>query len=210
LDDDTVDIVEEMRALYIELLAHLPSLRRRKRRGISASRRYTLMAEDFRWISPIGLGVTLFLATAGIHLVVGILTPILLGSPAYSDPGRSILFVSNRTDTALYGASPADLLTADPHLVLLRRTILIALAGLLVGFGVVEAFLAWFGLGGAHSWALAALALSGVAMLPFWLLVLRPYLEAGIALTLGDVPPFIWVPAALLVPATVASWIGLR
>jgi len=31
----------------------------------------------------------------------------------------------------------------------------------------------------------------------------------GVNLTLFDVPPFMWVPAALLLPAVVLGWIGL-
>jgi hypothetical protein len=59
-------------------------------------------------------------------------------------------------------------------------------------------------------WALVALTLAGVAVLPFWMLIFRPYVAAGAPLALGDVPPFMWVPAALLIPAAVLGWIGVR
>jgi len=52
--------------------------------------------------------------------------------------------------------------------------------------------------------------LAGLAALPFWLLVFRPYAAAGIVVGLGDVPPFMSVPTALLVPAVVLGWIALR
>jgi len=157
-------------------------------------------------ISALGTGVMLFLLSAGMHLLIGILAPAL-AFRSVSD--RSILFVSTRTDTRLYGATPAEVLTVNPALTQLRRTLLTAISGLLVGMGLLEVALAWFGLGGGHGWALLALAGSGAAMLPYWYLVFRPYRAAAIPLSIADLPPFIWFPAALLVPATVAGWIGL-
>jgi len=47
-------------------------------------------------------------------------------------------------------------------------------------------------------------------VLIFWLAALRPYFRPGVNLTFGDVPPFMWVPAALLLPAVILGWIGLR
>jgi hypothetical protein len=47
-------------------------------------------------------------------------------------------------------------------------------------------------------------------MFPFWVLVFRPYLAAGAPLGLFDVLPWIGMSGALLVPATVLGWIGLR
>jgi hypothetical protein len=32
----------------------------------------------------------------------------------------------------------------------------------------------------------------------------------GVSVALGELPPFQWVPAALLVPAAVLGWIGTR
>lgn len=151
-------------------------------------------------------GMVLFTIGALMHLLIGVLTPMLV----HEDSSVTILFVSTRTDTALYGAAPRDLVAADPHLGALRRTILMALSGLLVGMAVLELALIWFGLRTEQGWALAALAIAGVAMLPFWYLVFRPYRAAGIPLALSDLPPFIWVPALVLLPATVLSMIGLQ
>jgi len=161
---------------------------------------------DTTWISPLGAGTLLYLIGAGMHLLIGVLTPPLVGR-RYGV--RSILFVSVRTDTELYGASPDAILRASETLTQLRHTLLLAIAGLLTGLGIVEIALAWFGVGGGHRWAVIALALSGGAMLPTWWLLFRPYRAAGIRLTLADLPPFIWVPAGTLVPATILSWIGL-
>ncbi len=47
-------------------------------------------------------------------------------------------------------------------------------------------------------------------MVPFWVLVFRPYLEAGVPLGLFSIPIWIWVPVGLLIPGTVLGWVGLR
>lgn len=164
------------------------------------------MADSFAWGSFQGLAVALFLVAACLHLLIGVLGPLLAFNSA---AGRSILFVSARTDTALYGAKPDALLASEPRLELFRRTAFTAMSALLVGLGICEVALAWFGIGGGHRWALVALAASGLAMLPYWALVFRPYVAAGIPLSLADLPPFIWVPAAALVPACVLGWAGL-
>lgn len=80
----------------------------------------------------------------------------------------------------------------------------------MVGLAIAELSLTWFGLREGQRWALVALAVSGLAMFPFWVLVFRPYLAAGAPLGLFDVLPWIWMSGALLVPATVLGWIGLR
>lgn len=54
------------------------------------------------------------------------------------------------------------------------------------------------------------MTIDGLAVLPLWYLVFRPYLRADISLSIGDMPPFIWVPTVLFVPAVVLGWIGLR
>jgi hypothetical protein len=79
-----------------------------------------------------------------------------------------------------------------------------------VAAGILVVAMAVFALRDGERWALVSLALAGVAVLPFWVLVFRPYVAAGAALSLADLPPFMWVPAALLVPASLLGWIGTR
>lgn len=160
---------------------------------------------EFRWASALGAGVALFLVGGAVHLLIGIFTPFI----ADSDVGRRILFLSTRTDTALFGGDPATMLAADPVLARLRYTLLLAVGGLLVALGIAELCLAWFGVRAGQSWALGALTLGGLAVLPIWYVLLRPYMAAG-PVGLGDLPPFMWIPAATFLPAIVLSWIGIR
>lgn len=55
-------------------------------------------------------------------------------------------------------------------------------------------------------WALGALALTELAVLPYWGLAYQPYTRAGARVGLEDMPPFMWVPAALLIPAVILGW----
>ncbi|HXF56433.1 MAG TPA: hypothetical protein VNO34_02435 [Actinomycetota bacterium] len=83
-------------------------------------------------------------------------------------------------------------------------------AGFLLLGGTLVGTLTWFGLRRQEGWALAALATGIVLAVALWAVAVAPYFRAGVRLAPGDAPPFIWVPAALVVPATVLGWIGLR
>lgn len=155
--------------------------------------------------SPRGVAVALFLVGGAVHLVIGILTPVF----ADSEVGRRILFLSTRTDALLFGGDPSSMLAADPVLARLRITLLLALGAVLMALGVAEVALAWFGVRTGQTWALWALTIGGLAVLPFWLVILRPYIAAG-PVGLGDLPPFMWIPAVTFVPAIVLAWIGER
>jgi hypothetical protein len=162
-------------------------------------------AVHFTWASALGAGVALFLVGGAVHLLIGMFTPFL----ADSEVGRRMLFLSPRTDAALFGGDPATMLAADPVLARLRFTLMLVVGGLLVALGIAELSLAWFGVRGGQTWALWALTLGGLAVLPVWYVLLRPYFGAG-PVGLGDLPPFMWIPAVTFVPAIALSWIGIR
>ena len=157
------------------------------------------------WASPLGASTVLFVLYGLVWFLIGVLTPFLHDSTT----GRTMLFMSPRTDAALFGGNPTSLL-ADPALSQLRSLLMIALGSMLAAAGVLVIAIALFALRVGQGWALAALTLAGLVVLPLWFLVFRPYAAAGVAVGLGDVPPFMWVPTTLLVPAVALGWIGLR
>jgi hypothetical protein len=163
------------------------------------------MHDEFNWASPLGIGVLLFIVGALVHLFIGALTPVVIGTAA----GNQYPFLSARTDAALYARDPAQLLVDVPELRQLRTSLLTVVGGLLVGLAILELAIIWFGLREGQAWALGALSVAGLAMLLVWVLVLRPYLAVG-PVGLADLPPFMWIPAAILFPAIATSWIGLR
>ena len=163
------------------------------------------MTESFRWLSPLGGSVALFLGIGILWLLIGALTVPLHNKGI----GAGTIFVSHTTDTAFFGKDPSDLLASDPALRKLRTLLLTVIAGFLLLSGSLFVSLAWFALKAGLAWALPALSIGGLLGIGLWALALLPYFRAGIPVTVGDLPPFMWIPTALIVPAMVLGWIGL-
>lgn len=164
------------------------------------------MTDSFRWISPLGISVSLFLVIGALWILVGALTVPFLNWR--QETGG--IFVSHSTDQAYFGGSPSELLATDSALFKLRTLLLIVIAGFLLLAGFTFTLIAWFGLRQGQAWALVTLGISGLLAIGFWALALLPYFRAGIPVTIGDLPPFMWIPAALILPAILLGWIGVR
>jgi hypothetical protein len=163
------------------------------------------MSDTFRWTGPLGISVILFSAIGLLWIVIGVLAVPLhkRGNPDY-------LFVSQPVDTAFFGAPSSQLAPFDSPLAKFRTLLITVLSGGLVAAGALFISVALFGLKQGHAWALAALAIAGLAAVVFWWIALLPYFRAGIPVGVGDLPPFIWVPSALIPPATILGWLGIR
>lgn len=146
----------------------------------------------------------LFLVAGILWLLTGVLTPLLLDRGF----GKADLFGSPAADAALYGNDPEAILASNPDLATLRGVVLRVIAGLLVASGSLVIALAWFGLKPATAWALGALSFVGVIVVPYWWISFRPYRDAGIGMSLLDMPPFMWVPALLMPLAGALGWIA--
>lgn len=161
---------------------------------------------EFHWLSPLGLSVILFLLYGVVYLLIGSLTFFL----ADSNVGKPMIIMSPRTDEKLFGEKPEKLLAENPSLKTTRSIIVNMLAGMLIACGILVLGITWFGIKSGDKWALILMTIIGIAVLPSWWAAVKPYSDAGIKLTLSDIPPFIWVPAALYLPATILGWIGLK
>jgi len=164
------------------------------------------MADSFRWLSPLGISVGLFTAIGALWILIGALTV-----PFHKrSTGSEMLFVSHSTDKAFFGASPSELLASNAALSKLRTLLLTVIAGFLLMAGATFVLLAWFGLRTGQAWSLAALGISAILGIIWWALALLPYFRSGIPVTIGDLPPFMWIPAVLILPAIILGWVGLR
>jgi len=163
------------------------------------------MASSFSWLSPLGISVGIFLAIGALWFVIGALTVPLHDRST----GSEMLFVSHSTDSAYFGASPSELLASTPAIAKLRTLLLTVIAGFLLLSGSAFMLLAWYGLRTGQPWALGTLAIGAVLAIVWWTLALLPYFRSGIRVTLGDLPPFMWIPAILVLPAAILGWIGL-
>jgi hypothetical protein len=124
--------------------------------------------------------------------------------------GAPMVLTGTRADTELFGAPPDQVLDRDAAIRPVRSILVGWLSALLIGVACLEIAVTWFGLRRGATWALVALVVQGLAMLPVYYLSYAPYRAAGVMIRLGEMPPFQWVPAALLVPATILGWIGVR
>lgn len=148
----------------------------------------------------------MFLISGVLHLIIGVLTPVMIDSAV----GRSVFFISNRTDTELLGKNPSTLLEQNKELALVRKMLAGVMGGWLAVIGVFIITVAWFGLRRQQQWALVTLFITGALLIPFWLITFKPYFNAGISIRFIDLPPILWIPAILLIPATILGWIGIR
>lgn len=163
------------------------------------------MIEPFRWTSPLGLSVISFLVIGALWILVGILSV-----PLHKKANPDYLFVSRPADTSFFGADPSGLAPPGSPLAKFRTMLITVLAGFLVLGGTLVVSIALVPLRQGQTWALAALVGGVVPGIAFWGLALLPYVRSGVSLGIGDIPPLMWVPAVLILPATILGWIGMR
>jgi hypothetical protein len=157
------------------------------------------------WGTPLGAAVALFLLAGGFHALIGVLTPVA-GRPNWAP---NILIYSEEADRAIFGRSPQEL-RQEADVMKLREITLGMVSGLLVGLGLLEMVVAWFGVRSGATWAVVALAGIEVFMVLFWAVGHRLWIEVGMVGGLGALQPFQYVPVFLTVPATLLAWMGLR
>jgi len=161
-------------------------------------------APEFRWATPLGASVVLFLLIGALWLFVG-----ALSVPLHNRDART-MFATPETDTRYFGRDSRELIATDPVVSKYRTLWITVVGGFLLLGGTLVVALAWFGLRRHEAWALVALGTGILLAVGLWAVAVAPYFRAGVRLTPGNAPPFIWVPAVLLVPATALGWIGLR
>ena len=163
-------------------------------------------AESVHWTTPLAISVICFLVSGAIHILIGVLTPIFVNSKF----GRSMIFISKRTDTRLFETDPSLLLEKNKELARFRTLLLTNAGGSLVIIGIFIIAVTWFGLRNREMWAFLTLSATGVVVLPYWYFIFKPYLDARIRIGFSDLPPIFWIPTLVLVPGIVFGWLALR
>ncbi|MEP7004007.1 MAG: hypothetical protein ABI888_05645 [Chloroflexota bacterium] len=158
-------------------------------------------------MSPLGAAVALFLGWGALNLVIGMVAPIVIGAGSLP---TNILVLSSRTDTAFFGQEPSVLVRDSPPLRELRIVLFYWLSATLVAFGLLVIAVTWFGLRSGEPWALPVLTACWLIVLVGFALLFKRYTDAGVSLSLADLPPLFHYPAFLVTPAILLGWIGLR
>lgn len=145
----------------------------------------------------------LFIISGVFWLVIGLLSAILVDR----NVGPSMVMLSPTSDAQLFGSPSQHVLADRSDAFLVRYALVRWIAGFLVGAGVLVTGLAWYGLRPPQTWALATLSVAGLVVIPYWWISLGQYRQAGIEVTLGDVPPFMWFPAILMTIGSALGWV---
>ena len=142
-------------------------------------------------------GVALFVIGGIFDMFIGASTPIV--TRLFGPAPTGALVISAHADTLLLGVSPAEFVESGPGLALYRA--LIDLVGfLLLAFGSFQTTIAYYGLRRGFLWAWWSLIAVDMVFVIGWIVVLVPYLQRGIAISISELPPNLLVPAFLLVP----------
>ena len=165
-------------------------------------------AFEFQWHSSLGIATGLFLSYGLFSLVVsGILTPFLALRMQ-----RRILLIGPQSDTILLGRTPAELLNACPEVGLVQHTLVMLMAGALMSFGILQLALTWYGLKNGEPWALWALVIGDLSIVPFLAVYLRPFIQRGAPVLPRGLaaPPIFYFPVVIIPIAAIFGWLGLR
>lgn len=167
---------------------------------------------DFRWISPLGISVALFLLCAVTYILIPIFGAIALHRYGVASPqGMGQFIFSAKADEVWFGRPPAEVVRDNPKVGKLILLFMDFMMGFMLAFGVVLFGVVWFGLRQGQGWALWIAVVGNASFLTFyWLLAILPVMrEYGFRyMDIGH--PFALVPTLLVPIAAILGWIGLR
>lgn len=167
-------------------------------------------SEDLVWFSALGGAVLAFLASSAVYGVIAVAGMVLTHRHGVGRvPGSPSIFLSADVEAPMLGRPAADLLADSPGLARVLGLVMDAFLGMMLGFGVLLAALAWFGIGGGQAWALWAAALANTAMLGiYWGVAILPFMrEAGVGY-FRIWHPYALVPTVLVPVGTVLGGIS--
>ncbi|HLC02727.1 MAG TPA: hypothetical protein VJK02_06800, partial [Anaerolineales bacterium] len=123
----------------------------------------------FRWLSPLGISVAMFLLSAAIHVLTPIAGLFLLHRYGPISPQTSQYFVfSARAEEAWLGKAPAVLVEEFSGLRRLYLVLVDFTEAFTLGFAILTIGLTWFGLRTGQTWALWTVVAGHLAMLAIY------------------------------------------
>lgn len=163
------------------------------------------VARTFRWRSSLGVASGLFLLSGAVSVLSALLVPLSLHlNGAAAVPG---LVLSEAADTALLGRSVPQIATQDPRLGDYLVSFMDTMCAQMMIFGLAYLAIAWFAFRRAEVWAFWALAISGLAWVPYYFMIAATYGTRGVSIGLGDY--FVVVFALPTLIAIAVGWRGI-
>jgi len=165
---------------------------------------------EFRWLSPLGISVFLFLLQA-VLTIIACLIVFAFNSQITATANRvkGGFMLSGRIDALFFGKTIEQIVQDNPQLLEIDRYSLYVRAGIWLALSIFQIALAWFGMRLGQTWAFWAIILANIAALAGWLMVILPVVQKRIPLGF-DLPPVVLILAAGVLPvAGILGWIGL-
>jgi hypothetical protein len=169
---------------------------------------------EFRWLSPLGISVSLFLVLGVLTVLAGLLAMFLYFPPRrtarFAAQGQPSLVLSERGDSDYFGAPLLEVYARNPDVAEIVDLQMLIKSGLWLAFGIFEMVITWFCLRQGQRWALWTLGGANAAQIIGWAAVTLRFLQRGARVDL-DLPPVIFLWPIFTVPvATILGWMGLR
>src|SRR5574341_331754 len=152
----------------------------------------------FRWLSPLGVSVILFLLITFMYVLMGIVSPILHHMIGLRFVEWFGLVWGKGADTQAYGRPPEVIAREHPEILATRVLAYDMLGGLYLCAAILHFCAVWFGLREGRAWALWALTLADLAIVAYYLIAGRLFSAAVTPVTLGDMHPYALFPALIL------------
>jgi hypothetical protein len=164
--------------------------------------------DPFRWASPLGISVALFLSYSVFCAAIGIGGPIFLRS-GHASVNQSLLF-NGDLEARFYGKATSDLIREAPAVSEVRRQLMDLWCGFALATALLQVAVVWFGLRKGQTWALWTVTLSDLAIVAYYFVLVLPGVARAGGLRLTDIHPFAWYPAAVIPVAALLGWLGTR
>ena len=164
-------------------------------------------SSHFRWRSPLGIAVALFLFYGGANVVAAVSVPVSLHT---NGPGASgvPLILDVNTDSAMLGTPLTQLREAQPRLSAFLVGFMDSMCAYMMAFAIVFLAVTWFALRNRLQWATWTLLLGTLAILPYYALIAATYSSFNVAAASAVAP--ILSSLAIGLAATAVAWVGLR
>jgi hypothetical protein len=125
-------------------------------------------------------------------------------------PGSPSLFLSAEIEAPMLGRPTAEPMAVSPGLARILGIVMDAFLGMMLGFAILLAAIAWFGIRDVQAWALWAAAIGNAAMLAvYWLVAILPFMRGAKVGYRQLWHPYALIPTILVPIGTVLGLIAL-
>ena len=156
------------------------------------------LVPEIRTINPLSVSVGLFLLISLCYLIFGVLTPIFDRRFGVGLVERFGFVFSPRSDEVAFGKTTIEVIREQPVAVAIYTVVYYMLAGFYMAVFILHTTLIWFGLRQGQPWALWSLIIADLTIPIYFFLAVQYFSKNVAPLTLGDLPPYILLPLAIL------------